>query len=110
MPRIAKLLIGLVAALAAGWVSHGPLRQGEAFVDRLQAEGEAVIREADLPRVAVRFPRDPLARQAILSGDANDFQREGQGLFPGLNDRIRDVPGVSGLRWDDTDCCAPEAG
>ena len=110
MPRIAKLLIGLVAALAAGWVSHGPLGQGNAFVDRLQAQSERVIREADLPRVAVRFPRDPIARQAILSGDANDFQREGQGLFPGLNDRIRDVPGVSGLRWDDTDCCAPEAG
>ena len=28
------------------------------------------------------------------------------GLLPGINDRIRDVPGVSGLRWDDSDCCA----
>ncbi|MGQ0588030.1 MAG: hypothetical protein ACT4N8_00680 [Sphingosinicella sp.] len=108
MPAIAKILIGLTAALAAGWVSHGPLGRGEAFVNRLQAQSEVVIRQAELPDVTVRFPRDPLARQAILSGNANDFQREGQGLFPGLNDRIRDVSGVSGLRWDDTDCCAPE--
>ena len=107
MPAIAKILIGLAAALAAGWVSHGPLGRGEAFVDRLQAQSEAVIRQADLPGVSVRFPRDPLAREAILTGNANDFQREGQGLFPGLNDRIRDIPGVSGLRWDDNDCCAP---
>jgi len=107
MPAIAKILIGLAAALAAGWVSHGPLGRGEAFVDRLQAQSEAVIRQADLPGVSVRFQRDPLAREAILTGNANDFQREGQGLFPGLNDRIRDIPGVSGLRWDDNDCCAP---
>ena len=42
----------------------------------------------------------------MLSGNANDFQREGMGLLPGINDRVRDVPGISGMRWDDSDCCA----
>lgn len=101
MPAAAKLLIGLAAALAAGWIGHGPLGRGEAFVDRLQGDSERVLREAGLAGLAVRFPRDPLRRQAILSGPANDFQKEGMGLLPGINDRIRDVPGVSGIWWED---------
>ncbi|MDQ4087670.1 MAG: hypothetical protein M3177_06650 [Pseudomonadota bacterium] len=101
MPAYARLLIGLFAALLAGWIAHGPLGQGEAFIGQLEARGAQVVRDAELPGVQVRFPRDPLSRQAILSGTANDFQREGQGLFPGINDRIRDLPGVSGLRWED---------
>lgn len=105
MPAAAKFLFGLAAALLAGWIAHGPLGRGEAFVTRLQADSEQVLREAALPGVAVRFPRDPLGREAVLSGTANDFQKEGMGLLPGLNDRIRAVPGVSGVRWDDSDCC-----
>jgi len=101
MPAYAKLLIGLAAALLAGWVSHGPLGRGEAFVAGLEARSRAVLREAELPGIEVRFPRDPLSRRAVLKGEATEFQREGQGLFPGIDDRIRAVPGVAGLRWED---------
>ena len=100
MSPIVKFLIGLAAALLAGWIGHGPLGQGGAFVDRLDAQAKAVIRQAELPGVQVRFSRDPLSREAILSGQADQFQREGMGQFPGLNDRIRAIPGVSGLRWE----------
>ena len=107
MPDAGKFLIGLAAALLAGWVSHGPFGQGEAFIDKVEAQAKAEVAEAGVPGIEVRFPRDPLQRQAILTGPANDFQREGQGLYPGINDRIRSVPGVSGLRWDEaTECCA----
>ena len=108
MPALPRFLFGLVAALIAGWIAHGPLGQGEAFVARLQADSEQVLSEAALTGVAVRFPSDPLRREAVLSGTANDFQKEGMGLLPGINDRIRAVPGVAGVRWDETDCCAPE--
>ncbi len=101
MPTSSRFLIGLVAALLAGWVSHGPLGQGEAFIGVLEARAKAVVREAELPGVEVRFARRPLARRAILSGPANDLQREGMGQLPGLNDRIRGLPGVSGLRWEE---------
>ena len=101
MPRLAKLLIGFAAALLAGWLNHGPLGQGALFVDNLQAGSEAVIRATELKGVTVGFPRNPLARTAILSGPANDFQREGQGDLPGLNERVAGVPGVSGVSWSD---------
>ena len=106
MPRFAKFLIGLAAALIIAWIGHGPLGQGEAFVFRLEAQSNYVIQNAGLPAVRARFSRDPLTREAILSGQADEFQREGQGQFPGVNERVRAVPGVSGVRWDDSDCCA----
>jgi hypothetical protein len=106
MPNAAKFLIGLAAALIAGWLSHGPLGQGKAFIDGLETRARAEVREAGVPGVTVRFSRDPLRREAILMGNANDYQREGLGLYPGLNDRMRAIPGVSGVRWDDTACCA----
>ena len=101
MPTAVKFLIGLAAAFVAGWVSHGPLGQGEAFVERMEAQAKAVVRDSQLPGVEVRLARDPLSREAILTGAANDFQREGMGLLPGINDRIRDVPGVASVRWEE---------
>lgn len=101
MPTAVKFLIGLAAAWVAGWASHGPLGQGEAFVDRMEAQAKAVVRDSQLPGVEVRLARDPLKREAILTGTANDFQREGMGLLPGINDRVLDVPGVASVRWEE---------
>lgn len=96
-----KFLIGLAVALLAGWIGHGPLGQGAAFVDRLDAQAKAEIRKVELAgQVQVRFSRDPLRREAILSGRAAQFQREGMGQFPGINGRIAAIPGVSGVRWE----------
>ena len=107
MPAWTKLLIGAAAALTAGWISHGPLGRGEAFVAGLEAAANAQVAEAELPGVTARFSREPLSRKAILTGSANDFQREGMGLLPGINDRIRGIAGISGIEWrEDTECCA----
>ena len=55
MPRWLKFAIGLTAALLTGWISHGPLGQGEAFVGIMEAQAKAVVREAAVPGVEVRF-------------------------------------------------------
>ena len=44
--------------------------------------------------------RAPLARVALLSGPANDFQRQGMGSLPGLDGRVSLVPGISGVSWE----------
>ena len=101
VPVLAKLLIGLAAAWLVGWIVYAPLGRGEAFVDRLQADSEAAVAEAGVPNIHVRFARHPLGRRAILSGRADRFQREGMGSLPGLDERVRNVPGVSGVRWEE---------
>lgn len=101
MPRWTKLLIGLAAALLAAWLSYGPLGQSEAFAGRIEARAKGMIRYAELPGVDVHMGRAQLSRVAILSGTANDFQRNGMGDLPGINGRIASIPGVAGVRWAD---------
>jgi hypothetical protein len=99
MSRAVKFLIGLAAVLLMGWLWHGPLGNGERLIAALEAQARAEVAESEVPGIEVRLRRDPLSRVAILSGPADDFQREGMGEFPGLNDRIRGIEGISGLEW-----------
>lgn len=106
MSPAVKFLIGLAAVLLMGWLYHGPLGNGERLVGELEAKARAEVAKSEVPGVDVRLGRDPLSRVATLSGPANDFQREGMGEFPGLNDRIRGIEGISGLRWADAPAAA----
>ena len=99
MPAMVKFLIGLAAVILMGWIYHGPLGHGEALVDRLEAQARQAVAAGEVPGIEVRLGRNPLSRTATLSGPANDYQREGMGQFPGLNDRVRAIPGISDVRW-----------
>jgi hypothetical protein len=101
MPRLLRLLIGLAAVLVMGWIWHGPAGRGDAYVTRLEAGARAAVAPIGIAGVKVRLPRDPLRRTAILSGPADDLQREGLGSEMGLNDYVRAVPGIAGVRWAD---------
>lgn len=96
-----KLLISFAALLACGWIVHGPLGQGAAFVAGLQAEAEAAVRASMAPPTRIAFGHDPLTRAATLSGSANDFQRNGIGLLPGITGTVAAVPGVGAVHWAD---------
>jgi hypothetical protein len=99
MPSAVKFLIGLAATLLMGWIHHGPLGNGQALVDRLEAQARTAVAAAEVPGVDVRLARDPYSRKAILSGPANEFQREGMGEFPGLNERVMAVEGIAAVEW-----------
>jgi len=99
MPKLAKFWIGLALALAVGWISHGPLGRGAAFVDRMEAELQAILADVAVPGVSGSMQRAPLARRAILSGPADRFQREGVGSLPGLDERVLSIPGVGRVEW-----------
>lgn len=101
-----KLLIGLAAVWLAAWIDHGPLQHGARTIARLQAAADAVVTEAGIPGVQVRFGSSPLTRVATLSGPADDFQRNGMGGQKGLTQRVAEIEGVAGVRWADR----PEGG
>lgn len=101
MSRTRKLLIGLIAALLVGWLQHGPLGTGETLIGGLEEQARVRVTEAEITGVGVTFPRDPLSRTAVLSGPANDFQREGMGEMPGLTGQVAAIEGVSKVRWSD---------
>jgi hypothetical protein len=101
MPPILKATLGLILALAAAWIWHGPYGRGEALVDRLEAGARAAVASAGVPGNSVRLGRDPLDRNATLSGAANDLQREGLGSQKGITDYVREVDGIGAVRWAD---------
>ncbi|QPQ54707.1 hypothetical protein IC614_10300 [Allosphingosinicella flava] len=96
-----KILIGLLAVLLVGWLHHGPLGHGEAYVAALEQKARAVVAETGVPGVSVALGHDPLTRHATLSGPADAFQREGQGELKGINDLVGEIEGVSGIGWTD---------
>jgi len=100
LSRVVKILIGLALALLAGWISHGPLGRGAAYIDRLEADARTQVTRAEVPGVRVAMSRQPLARVALMSGTANDFQRNGMGSLPGLDGRVLLVPGMSRVDWE----------
>jgi hypothetical protein len=101
MPQTLKATLGLLLALAAAWVWHGPLGHGERLIAGLEAQAREAVGGTELPGIRVALPRRPLARVAILSGPANDLQREGLGSEKGLSDLVRDVEGIASVRWAD---------
>jgi hypothetical protein len=101
MSRKLKILIGLVAVLLMGWIWHGPMGHGAAFVNALEAEAKDVVAYAELRGVSVRLSHDPLARNATLSGRADDFQRHGMKDEPGITGRVGLIDGMGGVRWSD---------
>lgn len=107
MSRWLKLLIGLLAALLVAWLSHGPLGRGAAYADLLQQRADFVLRISEVPNLQARIGRAPLSRTVFLCGPTNDFQRNGTlawrgggADFPGLDGRMLQVGGISGVVWD----------
>jgi hypothetical protein len=101
MSKPAKLLVGFVALLVMGWVWHGPAGRGEAFAQALETQARTAIAPIGLPRIQVHIARGPIRRVALMSGPADDIQREGLGSDMGLSDYVRAVPGIGGVHWTD---------
>jgi hypothetical protein len=98
MSPAVKFLTGLAAVVAMGWIHHGPLGNGEALVQRIESQAQSAVAKTEVP-VQVRLQRDPLSREAILSGEADEFQREGQGSLKGINDIVGEIEGISDVQW-----------
>lgn len=91
--RRRALAVGLLAALAAVFLWHGPLGAGERLTNRLEASARAELQRLEMASVEARLSRDPLSRRILLSGPADPFQRSE------LPRMIAGLPGVSSVRW-----------
>ena len=102
MSSAMKFLIGFAAVLVMGFVWHGPLGNGARLIDALEAQARTAAAEGELPGIEVKMARDPLSRSAVVSGQADELQREGLGQTGmGIKDYVRTVKGISGVRWSD---------
>ncbi len=107
MSRWLKLLIGFLVTLLIAWLSYGPLGQGDAYVGLLQQRADYVLRISEVSNIRARISRAPLSRTVVLCGPTVEFQRNGtlgwQGGasdLPGLDGRMLQVGGISGVVWD----------
>ena len=87
-------LAGGAATIACAVLWHGPLGAGERLATRAEKIARATLDHYELPLVAARVQRRPLARNIILSGPADRFQRSELLRIMGK------VPGIEGVRWD----------
>jgi hypothetical protein len=96
--RNSRLIIGAgaLAALAAAALWHGPLGGADRFKATVEANVARTLAFYEMTQVKAGLHRDPLTRRVMMSGTANDFQR---------NELVRlmdDIPGVSGASWGRT--------
>ncbi len=101
MTDAARIAIGAGAAMLLGWVAHGPLGYGAAFVQDLRERAAIALATGGLPDVSVDFQTHPLSRVATLSGTSASAKRSM------ASEILRTVPGISNARWNDS--VAPDA-
>jgi hypothetical protein len=101
MSAAVKFVIGLAASILLAWLYLGPLGHGQSYIGTVEARAAKVVADAEIPGVEVRLVRDPPERTAILSGPADQFQRNGEGRLKGLTELVDEVDGVARVHWAD---------
>jgi hypothetical protein len=92
--RVAPLIAGVVLTIGAAAVWHGPLGAADRFTGRVERIARQVLIDFDAPPgVTARIHHGPLTRQLILSGPADNFQREESVRL------LSQIPGVSDAVW-----------
>ena len=94
MNRRSIILAGVAAVLATTALWHGPLGAGDRLAAIAETTARRTLDDYELPMIQVHMQRDPLARRLILSGPADDFQRQE------LVRILDEIPGVLEVRWD----------
>jgi hypothetical protein len=91
--RLVMLAAGVAASILLAALWHGPLGGADRFEVRVQGNIQGILTYYEMTRVTGHLHRNPLTRRVLLSGPADDFQRQG------LADFMNQIPGVSGTTW-----------
>jgi len=94
MSRRIIFLIGIAAVVGFTALWHGPLGAGERLSRQVEAQARNQLDRDEMFHVQARLQRNPMSRRLILSGPADDFQRNE------LARRLDGIPGVLDIRWE----------
>ena len=91
--RPAILGAGVAASILLAALWHGPMGGADRFEARVEGNIQRILVYFEMTRVTGHLHRNPLTRRVLLSGPADDFQRQG------LAGYVNQIPGVSDTRW-----------
>jgi hypothetical protein len=91
--RNGALATGAVVAIALALIWHGPLGGAGRFEALVEKSIRQTLVHYEMTQVTAHLHHGPLTRRVMLSGPADDFQRQG------LVEFMDKVPGVSDSSW-----------
>jgi len=92
--RALTLAGGIIAVLGVTALWHGPMGHGDRFRSFVEANARSQLDHDEMTQVQAHLERGPLTRRLILSGPADDFQREE------IVRRMLLLPGIGEAVWD----------
>lgn len=92
--RYGLIAIGLAGAIGIAALWHGPLGAGERLQRMIDTRVRAELDRLELPFIKATLDQ-PLSRSLVLSGPADDFQREELPRY------MLEIPGVAAATWSE---------
>ena len=92
--RNSVFVAAAVLSLAGAALWHGPLGAADRFAAGVERSAKATLADWEMPQVRAHLHRNPLSRRLLLSGEADDFQRDR------LVEIMSQIPGVGRATWD----------
>lgn len=92
--RNLSIALGLLAAIAAAAVWHGPVGAADRLSQRIDRGIHQALDYYEMTQVTGQVQHGPLTRRIELSGPADDFQRSE------LVRLLSQIPGASGATWN----------
>jgi hypothetical protein len=91
--RIIALVAGALLSIAATTLWHGPFGAADRFSTRIERALRSIMTYYEMPQVSAHLHHDPLTREVVFYGPADDFQRAE------LARLITQLPGVRSAGW-----------
>ena len=91
--RNLALALGTVSSIALAALWHGPMGAADRFSAAVEREAQNALVYYEITEVKAHLHHGPLTRQVMLSGPADDFQRQE------LARHMGEVPGIASASW-----------
>jgi len=92
--RPAIFMIGVAATLGVTAIYHGPMGKADKLTASIERAARAELDRQEMVQVDAKLERGPLRRTLVLTGPADDFQRD---ELPKI---MIKTPGVEAVRWN----------